>query len=271
MKTGLKELDSVLGSLVPSGLIGFVGRPCNGKTSLLIDIAIRIHRRYQTNVVFATASELPEAIVAKAPGSGRRYFTILPAIEVLRQRGEIPIGRKPRIYVVDTQAVGPRLPHYISHRLSAEHSSRCGLLVSDGWTVYPDRVTYIERELGGICYELNIERPAQVLPASALVDAKRFASGSGIVSMYGIRTADPNRSGGEPRLKDLLQLRSVVRQCATRTVLVHRPELYPPRGNRRQVVDGSIEIATEEKGQYGARRAKLKSYIAIRKRRGSKR
>ena len=128
MKTGLKEMDSVLGTLAPGEVYSIVGRPCNGKTSLLLDIAIRIHRRHRTNVVFATASELPEAIVSRAPTLARRHFKILPAGEVLRQRGEIPIGRKPRIYVVDTQAVGSTLPHYIAHCLGAGRSTGCGLL-----------------------------------------------------------------------------------------------------------------------------------------------
>jgi predicted ATP-dependent serine protease len=45
----------VLGDLVPGAMVSIAGHPGVGKTALLLDAAIRIHRSYGTNVVFATA------------------------------------------------------------------------------------------------------------------------------------------------------------------------------------------------------------------------
>ena len=193
MKTGLKEFDSVLGTLGLGELYCVAGRACMGKTALLLDLALRIHRRYETNVVFATARELPEDLIAKVPVAARHLFVELPARALLREDVEFPAGRGPCIYLVDTQGVGPIRPHYIAHRLNAEHRSRCDLLVSDGWTVTPDRVTYTKRVLGETEYRLGCERPALQLSVSTLGRAKRFAQGSGVATVYGIRSTPTRR------------------------------------------------------------------------------
>ena len=232
---------------------------------LLLDLALRIHRRYETNVVFATARELPEDIIARAPVAVRHLLVELPARDILRDDIEFPVGRGPCVYLVDTQGVGPVRPHYIAHRLNAEHAARCDLLVSDGWTVTPDRVTYTKRVVGDTEYRLDCERPALRLSASTLVRAKRFATGSGVATIYGIRTVwhDDQESG--PRLEDLRRLRSAVSKSVSRTVLLHRPELYLSHGEGREAVAGVIELAAEREGQSGSRRARLQ-YDAAKRR-----
>ena len=158
MKTDLKGFDSVCGPLEPGELVCVAGRPCTGKTVLLLDVALRVLRRYETNVVFATAGEMTEDLLTRVPVAARHLFIELPARAVLREDIGFPAGRGPCIYLVDTQGVGPIRPHYIAHRLNAEHSSRCGLLVSDGWTVSVDRVTTVERAMAGVPYRLDLER-----------------------------------------------------------------------------------------------------------------
>ena len=257
MKTGLGGFDSVMGNLGLGELYCIAGRPCTGKTLLLLHVALRIHRRYETNVVFATASEFPEAIIARAPAAARHLLVELPARDILREEVELPAGRGPCIYLVDAQGVGPARPHYIAHRLNAEHASRCDLLVSDGWTVSRDRVTTMERVLAGITYRLNCERAALTLSAATLLDAKRFAKGSGVATIYGIRTAAHDDQEHGPRLEDLLRLRPAVSKHALRTVLLHRPELYLSHGGRREAVAGRIELRAADGSAAGTRHAAL--------------
>lgn len=265
MKTGLKEFDSVLGTLGLGELYCVAGRSCMGKTALLLDLALRIHRRYETNVVFATARELPEDLLAKVPPVSRHLFVELPVRDVLREDVEFPAGRGPCIYLLDTQGVGPTRPHYIAHRLNAEHRSRCDLLVSDGWSVTPDRVTYTKRVLGDTEYRLDCERPARVLSASTLARAKRFAGASGVATIYGIRTAAHDDEEGGPVLEDLRRLRPAVSKHVLRTVLLHRPELYLSHGEGREEVAGKIELSAAEGDKVGSRSAVLR-YDAAKKR-----
>ncbi len=265
MKTGLKEFDSVCGPLGLGELVCVAGRPCNGKTALLLDLALRIHRRYETNVVFATARELPEDLLAKAPAAARHLFVELPARDLLREDVEFPAGRGPCIYLVDTQGVGPTRPHYIAHRLNTEHRSRCDLLVSDGWTVTVDRVTTVERVVAGVSYRLNFERAALTLSAATLVDAQRFAKGSGVATIYGIRSAAHDDEESGPGLEDLRRLRSTVSKAAARTVLLHRPELYLAHGDGREEVAGVIELAAAGEGTLESRRSRLR-YDAAKRR-----
>ena len=55
----------MIGTLGLGELYFVAVRSCMGKTALLLELALRIHQRYETNVVFATARELPEDILAK--------------------------------------------------------------------------------------------------------------------------------------------------------------------------------------------------------------
>jgi replicative DNA helicase len=265
MKTGLKEFDSVCGSLGLGELVCVVGRPCHGKTALLLDLAVRIHRRYETNVVFATARELPEDILAKVPPASRHLFVELPVRDLLREDVEFPAGRGPCVYLVDTQAVGPARPHYIAHRLNSEHRSRCDLLVTDGWTVTVDRVTTVERAVAGVSYRLNFERAALKLSAATLAQANPFAKASGVATIYGIGTKAHEDEGRGPRLEDLRRLRTAVEKHAARTVLLHRPELYLPHGGGREEVAGVIELAAAGEGTLESRRSRLR-YDAAKKR-----
>ena len=265
MKTGLKEFDSVLGNLGLGELYCIAGRPCTGKTLLLLEIALRIHRRYETNVVFATAQEFPEQIVAMAPPSARRCLVELPSLGVLREEVEFPQGRGPCIYLVDVQAVGPTWPHYLAHGLNVSQVSRCDLLVSNGWTVHVDRPPYIKHVLGSVPYRLNWSRPAAILSASTLARAKRFANGSGVATIYGICTARRDDQENGPRSEDLLRLRAAVAKHASRTVLLHRPELYLSHGGGREAVAGRIELSAADGSAAGTRRAALQ-YDAAKRR-----
>jgi replicative DNA helicase len=265
MKTGLKEFDAVCAPLGLGGLVCVAGRPCNGKTVLLLDLALRIHRRYETNVVFATARELPEDLLARAPVAVRHLLVELPARDLLREDIEFPVGRGPCVYLVDTQAVGPVRPHYIAHRLNAEHAARCDLLVSDGWSVTADRVTTVERAVAGVPYRLNLERAALTLAATTLVEAKRFAKASGVATVYGIRTAWHDDQERGPRLEDLLRQRSAVSKHALRTVLLHRPELYLAHDEGREAVAGIVELAAADERSSERRRVRLQ-YDAARRR-----
>jgi hypothetical protein len=147
--TGLAGLDAVLGDLVPGALVCMAGRPCVGKTALLLDAAIRIHRRYATNVVFATAQEFPSDIIERDPLAARPTLMEIPALDILRMRTLFPADSAPKIFLVDMHDVGATWPHVIAHHLEVDHPAGCGLTIANGWTVYPDRVTQVEVTIAG--------------------------------------------------------------------------------------------------------------------------
>jgi hypothetical protein len=125
------------------------GRPCVGKTALLLDAAIRIHRRYATNVVFATAQEFPSDIIERDPLAARPTLMEIPALDILRMRTLFPADSAPKIFLVDMHDVGATWPHVIAHHLEVDHPAGCGLTIANGWTVYPDRVTQVEVTIAG--------------------------------------------------------------------------------------------------------------------------
>ena len=92
MKTGLPGFDAVIGHLGLGELHCITGRPCTGKTLLLLHIALGVHRRYETNVVFATAQEFPEQIIAMAPAAARSCLVELPSLQLMRGELEFPPG-----------------------------------------------------------------------------------------------------------------------------------------------------------------------------------
>jgi hypothetical protein len=248
MKTGLAGFDAVIGHLGLGELHCITGRPCTGKTLLLLHIALGVHRRYETNVVFATAQEFPEQIIAMAPAPARSCLVELPSLQLMRGELEFPQGRGPCIYLVDVQAVGPTWPHYLAHDLNVSQVRRCDLLVSNGWTVYAERGSYIKHVVGSVPYRLHRERPATLLSAATLARAKRFARASGVATIYGVRTAWNDAQEAGPRLEDLLRLRTAVTRSVVSTVLLHRPELYLPHGGGREAVAGIVELAATGEG-----------------------
>jgi hypothetical protein len=257
MKTGLTGFDAVIGHLRLGELHCIAGRPRTGKTQLLLHIALAVHRRYETNVVFATAQEFPEQIIAMAPAAARSCLVELPSLQLMRDELEFPQGRGPCIYVVDVQGVGPTWPHYLAHGLNVSQVRRCDLLVSNGWTVYAQRDSYIKHVVGSVPYRLDRDRPATLLSAATLARAKRFARASGVATIYGVRTAWNDAQESGPRLEDLLRLRAAVTRSVASTVLLHRPELYLPHGGGREAMVGIVELAATGEGSSGRRPAVL--------------
>jgi hypothetical protein len=240
--TGLAGLDAVLGDLVPGALVCLTGRPCMGKTALLLDAAIRIHRRYATNVVFATAQEFPSEIIERAPLAARPALMEIPALDVLRMRTPFPADSDPKIFIVDMHGVGATWPHVIAHRLQAEHPAGCGLMIANGWTVYPDRVTQVEVTIAGKRYRADFERPSLLLSAATFRAGCRYSWTSRVAALYSIRTAENNEQWAGPKFSDLLHLSSAARKLTALTVLVHRPELYLASGPESEAKRGLIEL-----------------------------
>lgn len=265
MKTGLASFDWTLGDLRLGELYCVAGRPCSGKTVLLLDVALRVHRKYRTNVVFATAQELPEQIVAMAPPSARPCLVELPSRELMRDELEFPQGREPCIYLVDVRSVGATWPHYLAHGLNVSQVSRCDLLVSNGWTVTSERGTYIKHVLESVPYRLNWARPPTLLAASTLARANRFAKGSGVASIYAVGTAWHDDQEQGPRAEDLLRLRAAAGRHAARTVLLHRPELYEPYEPGKKLNLCMTELSVAEAGEGESRRTRLQYDLAKRR------
>jgi replicative DNA helicase len=256
MNTGLNALDSVVGDLGPGDFFCVAGRPCVGKTALLLDLVLRIHRRYETNIVFATAKELPEQIMDKVAAASRTMFVKLPVLNLLRGEVRLPAGRRPFVYVIDVQGVGPVWPHYIAHRLSVESRWRCDLLVVDGWSVSESGGTEMGVEVAGVPYRVAFERSAPKLSAATVRKGHELARVSGVSTVYGVTSARNDRQESGPRFEDLAHLQSAVSRAATRTVLVHRPELYKPDASRRPA--GLMELTAVEGRTKKSWRAELR-------------
>ena len=118
--------------------------------------------------------------------------------------------------------------------------------------------------MAGVHYRLNCERAAMVLSASMLTDARRFAKGSGVSTIYGIRTAWHDEQERGPRVEDLLRLRPAVGKSVLRTIMAHRPELYQPHEPGRKVNAGLIELTAADGNTPGSRRAELRYDAAAR-------
>lgn len=242
MTTGLAVLDAALGGLVPGALVCMAGRPCVGKTDLLLDAAIRICRRFGTNVVFATAHEYPSEIIERSPLVAKPALMEIPTLDVLRMRNPFPSDGQSKIFVVDIHGVGATWPHVLAHQLQVDHPAGCGLLIADGWSAYPDRGTCIELELAGTRYVVAWERPCLRLSAATLRTGARHAERSSVATIYGIRTAENDKQWLGPTFGDLLHLSSAARVSASETVLVHRPELYLASGPHSEANRGLIEL-----------------------------
>jgi hypothetical protein len=256
--TGLAGLDAVLGDLVPGALVCMAGRPCMGKTALLLDAAIRIHRRYATNVVFATAQEFPSEIIARAPLAARHALMKIPALDILRMRTQFPADSAPKIFLVDMHSVGSTWPHVIAHHLQSDHPAGCGLMIANGWTVYPNRVTQVEVAIAGNRYLADFERPSLLLSAATLRAGCRYAWRSRVAAIYGIRTTENNEQWAGPKFSDLLHLSSAARKSAALTVLVHRPELYLASGPESEAKRGLIELTNVHADASQSCRAELR-------------
>jgi hypothetical protein len=125
--TGLAGLDAVLGDLVPGARVCMAGRPCTGKTALLLDAAIRIHRRYATNVIFATAQEFPSEIIERAPLEARPALVEIPALDILRMRTLFPAGLEKRLRPVVPflgNQGGPITQEILHEQLRLPHEER---------------------------------------------------------------------------------------------------------------------------------------------------
>ena len=232
----------MLGDLVPGALVCMAGRPCMGKTALLLDAAIRIHRRYATNVVFATAQELPSEIIERAPLEARAALVEIPALDILRMRTQFPADSEPKIFLVDMHSVGSTWPHVIAHHLQVNHPAGCDLMIANGWTVYPDRVTQVEVAIAGKRYIADFQRPSLLLSAATFSAGCRYSWRSRVAALYGIRTAENNEQWAGPKFSDLLDLSSAAWKSAALTVLVHRPELYLASGPESEAKRGLIEL-----------------------------
>lgn len=253
MLTGLQGFDAVVGALMPGQVWCVAGRPCMGKTALLLDVALRVLERHATNVVFGTAQEEAARILLRAPPGTMSRFMPLPCIDRVFDGIEAGWHPEPHIYLLDVQDLGAAQVHCVAHRLKVAHPAGCGLAVSNGWAVRPLRPTRMERVVDGHRYAIEWERPARRLGVNQLMRAQRDAAAAGVPMLYGVCTAvaregrggpdvDELRAG--PKVEHLHALQSVLRPGAVGAVLVHRPELYYADDEGRAAFEGVVELSS---------------------------
>ncbi len=243
----------MVGALTPGQVWCVAGRPCMGKTALLLDVALRVLERHATNVVFGTAQEEATRILLRAPPGTMSRFLPLPSIDRVFEGIEAVWHPEPHIYLLDVQDLGAAQVHCVAHRLKAAHPVGCGLVVSNGWAVRPVRPTLMERVVDGHRYWLEWERPARRLGVDQLVRAQRDAVAAGVPMLYGVCTAfrREGRDGPDmyerregPKVEHLHALQQVLRPGAVGAVLVHRPELYYAEDEGRAAFEGMVELSS---------------------------
>lgn len=249
MQSGLRGFDAVAGPLPPGAVCCVAGRPCVGKTSLLIDVALRVLQQQQTNVVFATAQQEAERILLRLPRGAMARFMPLPSIDRLFDAIEQFPEPEPHVYLLDVQDVGAVQAQCVAHRLKLASPAGCGLVVSDGWSVRPAAPTLIERVVDGHRYLLEWERPARRLRTADLAQARRDASASGIAMLYGVGTAAREDMDVGPQIDDLREIGALVRAGGIGAVLLHRPELYLGHDEGRREIEGLVTLCSVTGGR----------------------
>lgn len=258
--SGLPAADEAIGALEPHSVVCVAGRPCMGKTALLLDVAVRIHKNYRTNVVIGTAQESPAEIVAMAPPSVRSSMVEIPALGAVSTDCPLPPSCEAKICLVEMPNGDPTCAHFIAHWIRSHHSAGCGLLVANGFTVYSEVGTRAALELEGVRYRVPIERSAARLSARAFAASLKLSRVSGVPTIYGVRSASNNNQVLGPRPADLLHLHQVLRKFGIRTVLIHRPELYLPTGACEEG-KGLVELACFDTESTKPRRSRLRYRI----------
>jgi hypothetical protein len=199
-----------------------VGRPCVGKTALLIVIASRVHRRSRTNGVLATAQERGEALFALAPSALRRSMVSVGAQPGLASDPPVRPSNEPRLFLVEAFKGDLAGARFLAHCLQSNHPCGCGLLIENGWTVYSGGDTKARLRVGGATYRVPIEEGACRISVRSLRSSIEFARKSGVPVICGIRSASNKNQSRGPVPADLLHLQPLVRTHSIREVLLHR-------------------------------------------------
>lgn len=215
--SGLAGLDYALGGLEQGNLACIVGPPCMGKTLLLLELAARIVRRYDRNVVFYSAQK-PSLYLAKKVAL-RNDVPVVFAGEKVGISDSRMVG--PAVQLLDSTGTDASAAFELGIRLRLEHPSGCALVILDGWSTCASKVAD-SPSVGG--EGLPAERwPHARLSRHVLVSTKQFAQTARMPVVIGVTTAS--------LVDEAAQVRSLgidldLRIAADRLLSLYRPAVY---------------------------------------------
>lgn len=248
---GIMALDDVMGRLHPGELICLAGRPCVGKTQLLLQLALQIRSSWQQNVLFVTLREPPEVVATLAPTEDRSYLRVNNEFCRDIWMHSPTSGREPHVCISRVSDVDLADLARIGLHMRNHHSWGCGLIIVDGWTSDP-RVSRRDNDLRIFPTDLlamNFLQPPAwnpaLMTAQHVATLKRTAASSGIPIVVGIQSGWNDYLQQGPKPADLLDIRDPVASLATQTVWMHRPELYW-RDARRHHLRGVTRLFAEQ-------------------------
>ena len=219
--SGLPGLDYALGGMSAGELLCVAGPPSTGKTLLLLDLAARICRRYDKNVVFWSAHQPSVYLVKKMAikGAARVAFAEDTVFVDDWDRG---VGDLARVVVACSSTVKAERAHGIVELLTEEHPRGCAALVMDGWCTTPARRENVEF-VDGIAAFPAERWPHALLSAKDIDQAKRFAEISRLPVVMGVKRAS---LVDDEALAESFHLSTQLQFAADGWVSLHRPELY---------------------------------------------
>jgi hypothetical protein len=219
--SGLPGLDYALGGMSAGELLCVAGPPSTGKTLLLLDLAARICRRYDKNVVFWSAHQPSVYLVKKmAIKGGTRVH--LAEDTVFVDDWDRGVGDSPGVVVVCSNSAKPGRAHGIANLLTSDHPGGCAALVMDGWSTSPERRRNAA-SVDGIAAFPAERWPHTLLSVKDIHQAKQFAEINRLPVVMGVKTAS---LVDDEALAESFELSAQLQFAADRLVSLHRPELY---------------------------------------------
>jgi hypothetical protein len=130
----MMALDDSMGPMCPGDLICLAGRPCSGKTLLLLQMALNVSECCRTNVLFVSFRETPGAIGAQAPLGDQRRLMYGDLASVPETAGSGESDASSRVWMMGgVPADVPNIAAAVG-RLQTGHPAGCGMVILDGWT-----------------------------------------------------------------------------------------------------------------------------------------
>jgi len=219
--SGLPGLDYALGGIGPGELNCVLGRPCMGKTLLLLELAARISGRYRQNVVTYSAHK-PSVYLAKKMEL-RGDAPVVFAGESLDRSGNVDPGADhAAIHLLDSSSADVGRACEIANQLRNRHPAGCALLILDGWSSYSQ--SRIEFEvIDGIAHFPAERWPHARMSRETLGYSKRFSVASAIPVIVGVTTASLM---DDEAVAESFGIGTELRMGSDRLLSLHRPEIY---------------------------------------------
>jgi hypothetical protein len=211
-------LDFALGGIAQAGFAAIAGPSCTGKTLLLLEIATRINRRYQQNVVFCTAQAPAMDLAQRVKRFGKAPI-VFGSENDSRGFSTENAGRHPAIYFYEVMDRDPSGVLKLAEELRRSNPSACAVILFDGFSSYQQPPLMTMEIDGRPCLPAERWRHRRLEPG-VVRELRRWSSTSTVPVIVGFST---------PSLLDSeapTDLECMFRSVTDRWLVLHRPALY---------------------------------------------